>query len=291
MDTEIRFVPEEISHCADQRTVCTANLEITLRTQIFHCSLHWYLAIIYQPEHVLRAAPPLPTPTPSVSTRARKIESEKELKQVLSSSKTDHSLPQGHDVLAVSQSASSVDFLLDDSNADVEDIFQNSCSISSAHSKPTSTASSSAIDQKALTAEATEPMAVDEVRSSPELQYPSADAQTSEMEVDQLQNELEADEMVLDMPSLSSISTPNSPADSKKKNPSAPNGAPVIATNFYASAKAKGKGKENTGPRPFPLDVLDVAHSDDGEQDEVDEILAEPEASEQPEQHTYAHVI
>lgn len=74
VDFEVRLVQEEIYHRPDQRTVCYI-LYIQHGYSDRSFSLHWYLAIICNPEYVLQPPPPQP-PKASVQTRKRKRDSD-----------------------------------------------------------------------------------------------------------------------------------------------------------------------------------------------------------------------
>jgi len=289
MDSKVRSIPEEISYCPNQRAVGFPS-EVTLLQHFnYDQSLHWYLAIIYKPEHVL-LPPPSTIAASSVATRTRKSQSGIVEQQILPATTSDQVSPsqdQTDGALACrapSRSATG-------NGAEVEEMFDRSCSISAVHSTATSTASasSSMADQKDRLAPEADSIIVDDDGELHELQYPSPGATTSQMDVDELAGDQVMDEDSMthetSMASSKPLSTVRtSGADSGASNSVSLNSGAIGAANFYSSAR---KGKEKAGPRTrtFPLDVVDVSCSDDGEQDEVDELLNEPDSvvhSDQP---------
>jgi hypothetical protein len=156
------------------------------------------------------------------------------------------------------------------------------------HSRPTSTASSSTADQNDREGPEAESIVVDDDGVLHELQYPSPDTTTSQMDVDELAGDEAMDDGTTHETSMTSSKPVSRDASSgaanEKSHSISSSSSAVVATSFYSSAPTKGKEKEKAGlrPRPFPLNIVDVSCSDDGEQDEVDELLNEPESSDQP---------
>ena len=178
-------------------------------------------------------------------------------------------------------------------DGEVEKMFDRSCSISGDHSNVTSTASSSIAEHNDTLPEA-DSIAVDDDGELHELQYPSPDGATSQMDVDELTGDQVMDEDGMTPEILATSSKPLSMDHGSRAAPglvplnSPLNSEAVRANDFYSSGVRKGKEKAAT--RPFPLDVVDVSCSDDGEQDEVDELLNEPDSAVQSDQSTYASI-
>lgn len=248
-------------------------------------SLHWYLAIIYQPQHVLQPPPLLPPPTPSVSTRGRKNKETEILEQVMAASKADTA-----ETMQVQESVSRPVSPSDgQAQEEVEEMFQSSCSISSAQSQHSSNTKSSNGGLVQQVAEADDSMIVDDDRISPELQYPAEVESThsGSMEVDELEvDELEDDATPNGFSAASS--EPTSRALSLKPNSTVSDGSAVASTNFYASTIPQDKGKGRAVLQPSPLDLSD---SDKGEHEEVNDLLDEPETSEIAESSTYVFAL
>jgi hypothetical protein len=222
----------------------------------------------------------------SVSTRTRKNQS-----AIVEQSSTtpDRSPPPDHRMGDVSASLPPSPSAIGN-DSEVEEMFGRSCSISVDDSKPTTTTTSSAGDQKDCEAPEADSIVVDDDGILHELQYPSPDVSTSQMDVDELAGDETMEEDTAHgtpMTSSKPLSTDTgSRAESEKTRSVSSTSGAVRATSFYSSGKGKEKEKERagSGPRPFPLDVVDVSCSDDGEQDEVDELLNEADSIVQPEQ-------
>jgi hypothetical protein len=179
-------------------------------------------------------------------------------------------------------------------DGEVEKMFDRSCSISVGHSNVTSTASSSVAEHNDTLPEA-DSIIVDDDGELHELQYPSPDEATSQMDVDELTGDQIMDEDGITPEISATSSNPLSmdhgfKADSEAPNLVSLNSEAVGANDFYSSGIRKGKGKGKAAIRPFPLDVVDVSCSDDGEQDEVDELLNEPDSAVQSDQPTYVSI-
>ncbi|KIM89078.1 hypothetical protein PILCRDRAFT_84870 [Piloderma croceum F 1598] len=250
--------------------------------------LHWYLAIIYQPENVL--LPPPTTAVSSISTRTRKSQSGTVDQQIPPATTSDLSPPlrdQTEEAVACRPPHSATG-----NDGEVEKMFDRSCSISVGHSNVTSTASSSIAEHNDTLPEA-DSIVVDDDGELHELQYPSPDEATFQMDVDELTGDQIMDEDRM-TPEISATSSKplskdrGSRADSEAPNLVSLNSEAVGANDFYSSGVRKGKEKEKekAAIRPFPLDVVDVSCSDDGEQDEVDELLNEPDSAVQFDQPT-----
>lgn len=156
----------------------------------------------------------------------------------------------------------------------------------------TSTASSSIAEHNDTLLEA-DSIIVDDDGELHELQYPSPDEATSQMDVDELTSDQIMDEDVTTPEIPATSSKPlgkdhGSRAESEAPNLASVNSEAVGANDFYSSSVRKGKEKATI--LPFPLDVVDVSCSDDGEQDEVDELLNEPDSAVQSDQPTYGSI-
>lgn len=253
------------------------NTPLVQYVQLRH-SLHWYLAIIYQPEHVL--LPPLPKPAISVSTRARKTQLDKEEKELTLSMNSRSSPPRQE--VSISEPPSATQ-----DKEEVEEMFKSSCSISPTHSESRSTAPI-IIDQKDSAAAEPEPIVVDDDGEAPDLEYPSSPFKESfQMDVDELDKT--PIQEISSVTSKPSVSTSGSRADGTQPISAASNDGAIATTSFYGSDPSKRKGKEKAVPQPFPLDPVEVTNSEDDEHLEVNEILAEKEASEHPEHPTYVY--
>lgn len=278
----------------------STNSKSSLQSRLLHRvdyyrSLHWYLVIIYQPEHVLMPSPPT-IPSPSVSTRTRKNHSDL-TGQLVQPPTLDHSTqPQDRArEMSVSRLPSPSPM---GNEGEVEEMFNRSCSISADQSQHTSTASSSAADQKDHEAPEVDSIVLDDDGELHELQYPSPGTTTSQMDVD----ELAGDGLINDNMSHEVLMTSSKPLSagvissglvSEKPNSVSSKSSAVGPASFYSSAPKKGKEKAKAGrqPQPFPLDVVDVSCSDYGEQDEVDELLNEPDASTPPGRPTWVSIL
>jgi len=170
-------------------------------------------------------------------------------------------------------------------------MFDRSCSISVDHSQHTSTPLSPNADKEDREALEAESIVVDDDGELHELRYPSPGTTTSQMDVDELTGD---ETMAVDtthetsMTSSKPLGTDVGSGVENEKLSS--NSSAVGPTSFYSSTSLTGKGKQKADmgrpPQPFPLDVVDVSCSDDGEQDEVDELLNERDPSGQSEQPT-----
>ena len=136
-------------------------------------------------------------------------------------------------------------------------------------------------------------MIIDDDGQLHQLRYPSPSADievTSQMDIDELAGDRIMDESishrVLTSSKPVSGDTDSRAASSTPNSISTHSGA-VGATSFYSSAKGKGKDKAKAQSRPFPIDVN---CSEDGEQDEVDELLNEPDSNALPEQPMWVSV-
>jgi hypothetical protein len=165
-------------------------------------------------------------------------------------------------------------------------MFGRSCSISADNTKVTSTASSSTADPNDREAET---MIIDDDGQLHQLRYPSPSADvevTSQMDVDELAGDRMVDESISHgvLTSSKPVSgDAGSRAASSTSNSISTHSGAVGATSFYSSAKGKGKDKTKARSRLFPIDV---SCSEEGEQDEVDELLNEPDSNALPEQPT-----
>ena len=238
-------------------------------------SLHWYLAIIYQPHHVLRPPPVLPPPTPSVSTRGRKHKETEIVEQAIIASKAN-----------AAETMQESDPVSPDgrSREEVEEMFQSSCSISPAQSEHSSNTKLTHGDAIQELAGGDDSMIVDGVRITPELEYP-ADVESpysANMDIDKL----EEDGTPKEFSAASSEST--SRAHSIKATSTASDGSAVAPTSFYASTVPQNKGKERAVSQPSPLDLSD---SDKSEHEEVTDLLDESEPSDIIESSTYVFTL
>lgn len=230
----------------------TFSLYITISTKINQMiSLHWYLAIIFRPHHVLQPPPVLPPHTPSVSTRGRKHKETEIFERAVTASKAD--------VAETREEPDSVSPSDGQGQEEVEEMFQSSCSISSAQSEQSSDTESSNGDAVMELAEG-DSMIIDVARISPELGYPAEveSSHSASMEIDRLEEDPASSEPTSRAHSLKAIST-------------------VASTSFYASTVPQNKGKEQT---VFQSDPLDLSDSDKGEHQEVTDLLDESEPSE-----------
>lgn len=229
-------------------------------------SLHWYLAIIYQPEHVL--LPPAPTiPLESVSSRTRKQRID-EVDSRMSPSPVP--LPEEAAATSVSPSYTPV-------TTEVEEIFEASCSITQ-----------------------DELISPSPPSDEPTLEYPESDtdmnAQGDDGEAPRVEgqhsgtNLVPADVMDVDEVGTREIVLDDTLAVSAKSISSTfqsgygddqprSQSSSVPPVSFYGT----GGGKDVMVPRPFPVSIdgdADVDISDDAnDQNEVDELLAEPETN------------
>lgn len=237
-------------------------------------SLHWYLAIIYQPEHTL-LAPPAKVPSVSSHTRKQGMDDED------SHMSTDSIQLSREEIVNVSTPRSCTP-----DAAEVEEQFRLSCSISV--EGPSSPSSS---DPLALPPPNVDHIMADQSEES--LSSPNDIVESGEDKIVLADPPKDIDQLSVEEIIPEHSATPSKPLSSasmfmngSSKSRSSTSSS-VTPASFYGSGLDKGKGKQKTvpGPRPFPLDVVDLS-DDAGDQNEVAELLAESEDSVQSDRPT-----
>ncbi|EGO24014.1 hypothetical protein SERLADRAFT_470630 [Serpula lacrymans var. lacrymans S7.9] len=231
--------------------------------------MHWYLAIICDPEHTL--LPPLP-PTPSkvISTRRRTRQIDDIEKHPL-----DSTPPQGpaDDDVRMEDIPRSPSRDAPDEEMKELDVFKDSCSISSLTpdgSKPVSVSSSDG-GEKLFT----ESSDVD----IPDLNYPSPQLRSRSMEIDI--DVPEHDVISLSSKkdsSLSIISDSSTSRVDELSEATTPNSRAISASSFYGSASNR-KGKRKASYADV-VEVIDESVDDQRQEEEVDEMLTVSTTSE-----------
>ncbi|KZP31525.1 hypothetical protein FIBSPDRAFT_883297 [Athelia psychrophila] len=240
-------------------------------------NLHWYLAIIYQPEHIL-LPPALKLAAESVSTRTRKQQT-----GVGDLPMSPSPVPLPEEFAQVSTSRPHTP-----ETAEVGEQFEASCSITD--ERPSAPSSASSPNHFTLQyPESDIVMDLENTRASelPDETADNAPVEPACMDVDKTTT----DETVFGNSSTSHSSPLSSASQHTRMDDKPISVSPIVPpVTFYGSGTHKGVGRENIigARRPFPLSLdadadadVDVDISDDAnEQNEVNELLAEPEGTE-----------
>ncbi|KAG2151340.1 hypothetical protein DEU56DRAFT_547268 [Suillus clintonianus] len=282
MDVQGRHILEEIHRCPDQREVSMALTRLALADSV--SSLHWYLAIIYEPEHTL--LPPLPQKEPSLSQRGklrRKTTAEQDVNPAIEpQAAPTHDLPalearSEPDAEAASLHATCASTPSITQDEDMDDIspveFSQSCSISNnlpekprraSSSKPVSTRNrSTSVSQASGRLMSVESQDLFLPTSSPRLE--PMDVDVTVIDIDLITEGTESKDILPSSDASTSTHVSEPPSAQSSKPPSRMTGIPP--TRFYGSS-ASNKGKQKAVEPAF---VPDSEEEDERNEDEKNE--------------------
>ncbi len=239
------------------------------------CSLHWYLAIICNPEFVLQPPPPPEAVAPQVQTRKRKRDSETvEIDDPPSVSPDPPPLAATQPSHGRSGSEAE--------EGTVEAMLETHCSISQAgkdKSSPTIPASPDVMeinDDLQLSWPLSDmieiPMDVDEIPSGPGSDVATMGSSRTSVEVES-PSTIGARSTDVSSPDIVEVDM-SMQGDTDSEVNVARSSAAVPVTRFYASASKKGKER---APTPFPTNrEVDITVTEEGEEQVAPEAEPEP---------------
>jgi len=254
-------------------------------------SLHWYLAIIYEPEHTLQ--PPLPPQEQSLSQRGKLRR--KNAAQPVINPETDKGLQQTHDVQSTegpsdpdvemaslnATRASTPSITQDGGMDDIPVEFSQSCSISDIPlERPHSTPSSKPVSMQSRSASVgkVSGRSISVGACSIESILPPHSAHLDAMDVDATVIDIEADEEVTELTgglvsSKASTSTQVSDPSSARSFKPLSHGSGVPPTRFYSSSAGKGGKQKAVEPLVVPDSEAENDDDDEKQEKEVDVML------------------
>ncbi|TFK40643.1 hypothetical protein BDQ12DRAFT_462220 [Crucibulum laeve] len=221
-------------------------------------NLHWYLAIIYEPEHVL--LPPPPAVTPSTRQKSKLLTADKPPSRILFEPVATPELIAEEALVAETSitpntevSDSSSQML---SEAEVEKScfdFKAKVTISQASEK-LRLGSPLNIDSA--------PSPTEETRNIQQSSSPLSPLTEDEMEIDELESTPEGSQL---SPTVSDFGPP---APDEQPNPATMKSEAIPPALFYGHSASNAKGKEKAIPYPEPL-PMDVVHVEVEEEEHV----------------------